>query len=219
MVSTIFCSYTYLRKRSYLTSIFQKGWNHQLDRLQCLLFYCALPLLGAFVFKHVHLGSKIHASLRILDPPMEGFEPAFRRGRVPKTTPVLRVQWSLGMRTFFPIGVLHPFFATPHVVRRPWSLSTLLWANLRGGTTTRSGIKYLHVYCLFGIHGTGIYLPTFTIQNQPNVGRYTNMDPMGCNMTEQSWVFIHTGKATKGKVQDIGEVNKVMPLPLPSSVG
>ena len=29
----------------------------------------------------------------------------------------------------------------------------------------------------------------------------------------------HTGKATKGKVQDIGEVNKVMPLPLPSSVG
>ena len=27
----------------------------------------------------------------------------------------------------------------------------------------------------------------------------------------------HTGKATKGKVQDIGEVNKVMPLPLPSS--
>ena len=28
----------------------------------------------------------------------------------------------------------------------------------------------------------------------------------------------HTGKATKGKVQDIGEVNKVMPLPLPSSV-
>ena len=29
----------------------------------------------------------------------------------------------------------------------------------------------------------------------------------------------NTGKATKGKVQDIGEVNKVMPLPLPSSVG
>ena len=29
----------------------------------------------------------------------------------------------------------------------------------------------------------------------------------------------HTGKATKGKVQDIGEVNKVMPLPQPSSVG
>ena len=29
----------------------------------------------------------------------------------------------------------------------------------------------------------------------------------------------HTGKATKGKVQDIGEVNKLMPLPLPSSVG
>ena len=27
----------------------------------------------------------------------------------------------------------------------------------------------------------------------------------------------HTGKTTKGKVQDIGEVNKVMPLPLPSS--
>ena len=27
----------------------------------------------------------------------------------------------------------------------------------------------------------------------------------------------HTGKATKGKVQDIGEVNKVIPLPLPSS--
>ena len=27
----------------------------------------------------------------------------------------------------------------------------------------------------------------------------------------------NTGKATKGKVQDIGEVNKVMPLPLPSS--
>ena len=27
----------------------------------------------------------------------------------------------------------------------------------------------------------------------------------------------HAGKATKGKVQDIGEVNKVMPLPLPSS--
>ena len=32
--------------------------------------------------------------------------------------------------------------------------------------------------------------------------------------TKHSW---HTGKATKGKVQDIGEVNKVMPLPLPSS--
>ena len=30
-------------------------------------------------------------------------------------------------------------------------------------------------------------------------------------------IYTHTGKATKGKVQDIGEVNKVMPLPLPSS--
>ena len=29
--------------------------------------------------------------------------------------------------------------------------------------------------------------------------------------------YKNTGKATKGKVQDIGEVNKVMPLPLPSS--
>ena len=29
--------------------------------------------------------------------------------------------------------------------------------------------------------------------------------------------IVNTGKATKGKVQDIGEVNKVMPLPLPSS--
>ena len=28
----------------------------------------------------------------------------------------------------------------------------------------------------------------------------------------------HTGKATKGKVQDIDEVNKVMPFPLPSGV-
>ena len=75
-----FGSYTYLGKWSHLTNIFQKGWNHQLDRLQCLFFYCALPLLGAlFGFKHVHLGSKIHASLRTLDPAMEGFEPAFRR--------------------------------------------------------------------------------------------------------------------------------------------
>ena len=34
---------------------------------------------------------------------------------------------------------------------------------------------------------------------------------------EGFWGDTHTGKATKGKVQDIGEVNKVMPLPLPSS--
>ena len=35
--------------------------------------------------------------------------------------------------------------------------------------------------------------------------------------SEEAHTHTHTGKATKGKVQDIGEVNKVMPLPLPSS--
>ena len=36
-------------------------------------------------------------------------------------------------------------------------------------------------------------------------------------MDGETHTHTHTGKATKGKVQDIGEVNKVMPLPLPSS--
>ena len=36
---------------------------------------------------------------------------------------------------------------------------------------------------------------------------------------ERNVTHTHTGKATEGKVQDISEVNKVMPLPQPSSVG
>ena len=43
------------------------------------------------------------------------------------------------------------------------------------------------------------------------------MEGIARNIVNHSSTQTHTGKATKGKVQDIGEVNKVMPLPLPSS--